>query len=89
MTEEEKTLKYLSAMRIIDFNKLGFAYGKETIDKVLNLTQKQEKQIDLMEKEISDFNHLAICEDCEKICEDDYDYTDCNKCIKQYFESKV
>lgn len=48
MNEEEKTLKYLSAMRIIDFNKLGFVYGKETIDEVLNLIQKQQKEIKLL-----------------------------------------
>lgn len=50
MSEEEKTLKYLSAMRVIDFNKLGFAYGKETITEILNLIQSQQKEIEKKNK---------------------------------------
>lgn len=46
MSEEEKTLKYLSAMRVIDFDKLGFVYGKETITEILNLIQSQQKEIE-------------------------------------------
>lgn len=44
MTKEQETLKYLSAMRIIDYDKLGFVYGKETIDEVLNLIQQLQEE---------------------------------------------
>lgn len=44
MTKKE-LLKYLSAMQVIDFNKLGFRYAKETIDEALNLIQKQQVEI--------------------------------------------
>lgn len=54
MTEEEKTLEYLSAMRIVDFNKLGFIYGKEEITNTLNLIQKQQKEIEKLRNKNKD-----------------------------------
>ncbi len=50
MTKEEETLKYLSAMSIIDFNKLGFVYGKQTIDEVLNLIKTQQAELETKDK---------------------------------------
>lgn len=71
---------------------------KENIDSALisryvsDLEQEiseKDKMIDLMAEELSDFNHLAICDDCEKICEDDYEYNDCKNCIIKYFKNKA
>ena len=76
MSEEEKTLKYLSAMRVIDFNKMGFVYGKETITEVLNLLEKKDKIIDLMADNILKFRADTILP------------TD-TEGIKQYFKRKV
>lgn len=44
-TKEQETLKYLSAMEIIDFNKLGFVYGKETIIDTLVLLKNKDIEI--------------------------------------------
>jgi len=54
MSEEEKTLKYLSAMRVIEFDKLGFVYGKETITEILNLIQSQQKEIEKLRNKNKD-----------------------------------
>lgn len=43
--KEQETLKYLSAMEIIDFNKLGFVYGKETIIDTLVLLKNKDIDI--------------------------------------------
>lgn len=51
MTKEQETLKYFSAMRIIDYDKLGFVYGKETIDEVLNLIQQLQGEIELLKEQ--------------------------------------
>ena len=42
--ELEEAIKYLKAMRVIDFDKLGFVYAKETIDEVLNLIKEQQEE---------------------------------------------
>lgn len=76
MLNEQETLKYLSAMGIIDFNKLGFVYGKETITEVLNLVEKKNKIIDEMANNILEFRADTILP------------TD-TEGIKQYFERKV
>lgn len=44
-TKEQETLKYLNAMGIIDFNKLGFVYGKETITDTLVLLKNKDIEI--------------------------------------------
>lgn len=50
MDEElEETIKYLKAMRVIDFDKLGFVYAKETIDEVLNLIKQQQSELERKE----------------------------------------
>lgn len=48
MTEEEKkAIEYLKLMKKeIDFNKQGIVYGKETIDTILNLIEKLQKEKD-------------------------------------------
>lgn len=87
MTEEEKTLKYLSAMRIIDFNKFGFIYEKETITDVLNLIQRKDKQIDLMANTIAQagVGRRAFTCDFGKEC----DQNGCRICIKKYFKKQA
>ena len=47
--ELEETIKYLKAMRVIDFDKLGFVYAKETIDEVLNLIKQQQSELERKE----------------------------------------
>lgn len=44
-TKEQETLKYLSAMEIIDFDKLGFVYGTETITDTLILLKNKDIEI--------------------------------------------
>ena len=41
----------LSAMIVMDFNKLGFVYGKETITEVLNLVEKKDDKIEKLKKQ--------------------------------------
>lgn len=48
---EEMLKKYLSAMRVIDFNKEGFVCAKEAITRVLDLIEKQQKQIDKLKNQ--------------------------------------
>ncbi len=65
MSNEQETLKYLSAMGVIDFNKLGFVYGKETITEVLNLLKKKADKINKLKKQ----NKLASKEHEERFNE--------------------
>ena len=53
------------------YNK-AFQTALKLIEKQQQEISEKDKMIDLMAEELSDFNHLAICDDCEKICEDDY-----------------
>lgn len=99
MTKEQETLKYLSAMRVIDFNKLGFVYGKKSITDTLDLLknkkielEKKDKIIDEMAKYLASIDFDEQCLEISEPClgcpkEDDLDgYM---YCIKQYFEKKV
>lgn len=94
MTKEQETIKYLSAMRVIDFDKLGFVYGKETIDDVLKLIKQQDKQIDGMAKFIEVFEldkEIAetYCDGTYENCKHKEDIGTCKSCIKQYFQKKT
>ena len=72
--------------RVKEVNKLiKYSAYKKEFSRLNTMLEQKNRQIDLMAEELSGFNHLNICDDCEKICEDDYKYTDCNNCIKQYF----
>lgn len=89
MTKEEETLKYLSAMSIIDFDKLGFVYGKQTIDEVLNLIQTQQSEIERKDKIIDEMaNYIRVITVNMKIPTGENLLWD-NDEIKQYFERKI
>lgn len=94
MSEEEKTLKYLSAMRIIDFNELGFVYGKETITEILNLIQSQQKEIEKKDKIIDEMAPQIYLdkqqrEEMRKYIYESNRSKDFTSFVKQYFEKKV
>ncbi len=91
MTEEEKkAIEYLTKdLKKADMLEMTVHTDNESLRVVLNLIQRKDRQIDLMAEELSIFNHLSMCEDCEKICENDYKYTDCDYCIKQYFAEQA
>jgi len=94
--ELEETIKYLKAMRVIDFDKLGFVYAKETIDEVLNLIKEQQEEntqkdklIDLMLEEYEYNERINIKYFCDEEIRKNTCIQDCKLCIKQYFEKKV
>lgn len=94
MTEEEKVLKYLRTMRIIDFKKLGFVYGKETIDDALKLIKNKQSELEKKDKMIDEMASQIYLtkEQREKMKE--YIWTsnkpkDFKSFVKQYFERKV
>lgn len=97
MDEElEETIKYLKAMRVIDFDKLGFVYAKETIDEVLNLIKQQQeenkqkdKMTNLMLEEYEYNERINIKYFCDEEIRKNTCIQDCKLCIKQYFEKKV
>lgn len=87
---EEKIKKYLSAMRVIDYNKEGFLCGKEVITEALDLIEKQDKIIDEMAKTIlEDTIKLDTfwCNGCTKVSR--CPYNSIEECIKEYFEKKA
>lgn len=44
--EEKKAIEYLKYMgKNIDFNKIGYVYGNETIEQILNLRERQAEEI--------------------------------------------
>lgn len=46
MINEQKAIEYLKYMKDrLDFNKIGYVYGKESIETALNLIQIQERKI--------------------------------------------
>lgn len=52
--------------------------------------EKKDKIIDLMAKYIADIDNEDICFEIEnKYCDKNMDYSECEDCIKQYFERKV
>ncbi len=66
---------------------------KESIEIVLNLLEKKDKQIDEMAKEINKitsekYKIKHICEKGKCVYEECHE-DDWNDCIKQYFERKV
>nr|DAY61369.1 MAG TPA: hypothetical protein [Caudoviricetes sp.] len=45
--EEKKAIEYLKYMgKNINFNKIGYIYGNETIEQILNLIERIKKKID-------------------------------------------
>ena len=83
MTEEEKILKYLNTMKVIDFDKLGFVYAKKTINDVLDLIKKQQSELEKKDKMIEEISKNPYNE--LKVNGILFTGTD----IKQYFERKV
>lgn len=85
-TKEQETLKYLSAMEIIDFNKLGFVYGTETITDTLVLLKNKDIEIRKLKKDNKKKDYAyedlqtAICE----VCGTEDCPQDCNVCLKKY-----
>lgn len=63
--EEKEAFKYLDMMENkINFDLLGYVYGNEAIDTILNLVQKQSKIIDKMatEKDIKEYFEKVVDE---------------------------
>lgn len=103
--KEQETLKYLSAMEIIDFNKLGFVYGKETITDTLVLLKNKDIEIEMLKKDnkkkdkIIDEMAEEISHNIINTCPlEDYNFDlDCEnrcndnykECWKEYFTKKV
>lgn len=61
----------------------------ELIQKLKQENEKKDKIIDAIAEELSNFNNLGMCDNCEKKLEDNYDFNKCKECVKQYFERKV
>lgn len=52
--EEKEAIEYLDMMENkINFDLLGYVYGNEAIDTILNLIQKQEEEIKRLKEDIS------------------------------------
>ena len=98
--KEIKAIEYVKYMKEkIDFNKIGYVYGNEELETVLNLIQTQQKELkhkDEIIDELEDiFYNYQLCEyeitDCTyRKCEyiGDDETPPCKDCIKQYFKNK-
>ena len=100
MTAEE-AIKYLKYMqKHIGFNKIGYVYGNEAIETVLNLIEKQQAELKKKDKIIDELIEklsyvedlkLDVCVNCKEDCRIPRNQGDCIKtdCIKEYFKKKV
>lgn len=98
--KEQETLKYLSAMEIIDFNKLGFVYGKEAITDTLVLLKNKDIEIEMLKKDnkkkdkiIDEMAH-SIANDNElnyEVCENVYanDSVECDHLLRKQCEQCI
>ncbi len=75
-------------------NKKAYAKDRTMFKVILNLIQKQQKemqkkdkQIDLMADELTCEEFELCCSECTHECEKDYDQL--STCIKQYFEKQA
>lgn len=90
LKRELNNLEYTKDLDIASDNYFGQFEGRiNTIKTVLSMLEEKDEQIELMAKfiaqtEIDEF----ICKDIEYCIADD-EYSNCYRCIKQYFENKV
>lgn len=82
--EQEEAIELFKELEIRDDKE--FVNARETI---LSILEEKDKQIDLMAEFIAqtEIDEL-ICKNIEYCIADD-EYSNCYKCIKQYFENKV
>jgi hypothetical protein len=89
--EEKEAIKYLDMMENkINFDLLGYVYGNETIDTILNLIQKQDKIIDMAMELIARKvgSRIEICPDMN-CCKETEGNRTCKQCAIEYFKKEV
>lgn len=63
---DEEAIKYLKQIKDKDLWKLGYVYGKEAIQTVLNLIEKQKAEIETLKRDFEIVDH-----ECSRLEQED------------------
>lgn len=87
MTEDEKkAIEYLMLMKDrMEFNRLGYVYGADSIDIILNLIEEQQKELDKKEEQME---NLEMEHSLKLIGKEEEIETNMREIIEEYYVPK-